>query len=75
VKKVIVYAVITISSLNAGWVSFDGTPVPTPPSLEIISGGKEGFTLKISVHGMYVEDTIVEGVNYQILSILSATKS
>ncbi|MGB3341790.1 MAG: C25 family cysteine peptidase [bacterium] len=40
-----------------------------PPSIDIISGSREGLTLRFTIHGMWVEDTIVDGINYQVLSI------
>lgn len=40
-----------------------------PPPIDIISGGKEGLTLGISVHGMWVKDTVAEGITFQILSM------
>ena len=68
-KRAIVCTIIIITSLMAGWVSFDGTPVPTAPTINMISGSREGLTLKITLHGMLVEDTTVNGVAYQIISI------
>lgn len=40
-----------------------------PPSIDIISGGREGLTVRISIHGMWVEDTTVNGTTYQHISI------
>jgi hypothetical protein len=39
-KRISICVVILITSLMAGWVSFDGTPNLTPPSIDIISGSK-----------------------------------
>ncbi|MFB0509618.1 MAG: C25 family cysteine peptidase, partial [bacterium] len=43
--------------------------VSTPPTINIVSGSRSDLTLKISLHGMLVEDTIVNGITYHVLSI------
>jgi hypothetical protein len=40
-----------------------------PPSIDIISGGPQGLTLGISIHGILVEDSVVNGTTYQVLSL------
>ena len=40
-----------------------------PTSIDIISGSSERCVISLSIHGMMVSDTVVQRVNYQILSI------
>lgn len=51
------------------WVTFDGTTVPTPPTVTIIEADAYHVTYEVSLHGMLVQDTTVDGVLYQIISL------
>ncbi len=53
----------------AGWVSFDGTPTPTPPSITILQNDAQAVVLNVKIHGMFSEDTTVEGITYQLIYI------
>jgi len=59
-----------VGAINAEpvWVSFDGTEDPTPPSVSIVSASQTHVTIQVTTHGMFAEDTIVNGTGYQILS-------
>ncbi len=51
------------------WVSFDDTPEPVPPTVEIVSGDANQVIYSIQVHGMLVSDTVVEGEVYRRLEL------
>ncbi len=51
------------------WISFDGTPNPTPPKVEILSGDRAGVKFKVTVPGMLVDEKIVNGVKYQTITL------
>lgn len=66
---VIAFALLTAAvQAEPVWVSFDGTPEPIPPTVEILSADVNHVFYDIQVHGMLVSDTVVEGVTYQRLS-------
>lgn len=57
----------------AGWVSFDGTPNLTPPSITILQNDAQAVVLNVKIHGMFSEDTTVEGITYQRIYIPQET--
>jgi len=51
------------------WVPFDSVG-PTPPTAEIISADPSHVTFQVVAHGMFVEDTVIDGTTFQVLSFL-----
>jgi len=68
-KKITVIILCLLIKLNARWLSFDGTSTPKPPTIEIISGDRNNFVLKLTIPGVMVNDTTIDGETYQLLSL------
>ncbi|MEO0086280.1 MAG: C25 family peptidase propeptide domain-containing protein [candidate division WOR-3 bacterium] len=58
-----------VAAAEPVWVSFDGTLEPTPPTVTIVSGSPTSVTFHIVVHGMFVQDTVVDGQTYHVLQL------
>jgi hypothetical protein len=56
------------ASAEAVWIPFDSAS-PTPPTVNVISGTSGYVQFQIMVHGMFVDDTVVGGTTFQILSL------
>ncbi len=51
------------------WISFDGTQNPTPPRVEIVTGGRTGVTYRITIPGMLVDDKTINGATYHTIEL------
>jgi hypothetical protein len=69
-----VWSLIVILPLALGtasaepvWVPFDRAS-PSPPTVTIVSASPTHVQFHITIHGMFVADTVVGGTKFQILS-------
>jgi len=54
---------------ECGWVSFDGSPPLTPTEVEVIGCDPSQTDLRVIVHGMCIQDTIVGTDTFQIITV------
>lgn len=58
------------SMFGAQWVAFDQyKPEGSPLKVEVHSASPAGITIHVSISGMWVEDTTVDGITFQRISI------
>jgi len=62
VFPVLVYA-------QGNWVSFTSNVAGVPPIIEVLESNNSRTVLHVSIPGMWVKDTLVNGTTYQILRI------
>jgi len=74
-RRIIIWALCVVMPLVADWVSFDGTPIPTPPTISIQQNDAQAVILNIKVHGIMVIDTMVDGITYQRIKIPDETRT
>jgi len=66
---VIVLLVIGAAVGVAEWLSTDGTPVPTPPTISIVSNSDAGTVVDVVVHGVMRDTTTVDSTTYDVISL------
>jgi len=69
--KSVVIALLLIGAAVgvAEWLSADGTPVPTNPTVTILSNDNTGTVLDVTVHGVSKEPRVVGDSTYYEVSI------
>jgi hypothetical protein len=51
------------------WISFTCNAVGTPPILEVVESNNLRTVIHVTIPGMWVEDTLINGTTYQVLRI------
>ena len=74
-RRIIAWILCVVMPLVADWISFDGTPIPTPPTISIQQNDAQAVILNIKVHGIMVIDTMVDGITYQRIEIPDETRT
>ncbi len=63
-------AITGLAQAKPRWVYFDSNKsAGTPPSIEVLSSDFTQTTIKITIPGMWVKDTVVNSTTYQILTL------
>ncbi len=55
-------------TLEDGWVSFDGTMTPTPPSVEVMFSSSSEVVLRVTTHGVLCETVTEDTLEFHRLS-------
>jgi hypothetical protein len=66
-KYVTTLLMIVAVSTASEWVSLDGMPESSPPTITILENDANSVVLNIKLHGFFKEDTVVDDTTYQQL--------